>query len=315
MKKLKLPSRKPAAAPAASEAATIPDIVHASAQPPADAKTEPKAKKTRTKRVKLPKIASAWDIFRSSLRDYRKNWKSYIKILAVVAIPANLIALFNLGSADQLTSSYVSFGSIVMNVAIIWAMVARERTGTVPKISAAYYDGSVALVRFLLVSFSIVIMLLPAAFGAALYIVSLQVADYSGIVGPEQYLIGLVALVLAIPSLYLIVRYATAPLAVVRDDLRPIAALKRARLLSLDRFWPIAGRLVLLGVFLIVLLLPSLLIYFGVFFLNIGNLAQVVFNILTTLTVLPIGNLYMLRLYRLLEHAQQPDAPIESTSY
>jgi hypothetical protein len=254
----------------------------------------------------VPKITSAWDILRASLRDYRAHWQPYIKILAIVTVPANIITLVDLNTANATVQSYVTFASVIMNVALIWAIVQSERAGATPKVATAYYDSSAFIVRFLLINAALLVMVIPAGLGAALYSVSLQYASYSGGSGPEQILLGGLALILALPTLYLLVRYGLSTMALVRDNLRPIAALKRTRSYTLGRFWSLAGRLVLLGIFLVILLLPSVLAYFLLSMLNLDNLAVVIFNIIAALTVLPVANISLMRLYRALEHAHTP---------
>jgi hypothetical protein len=198
-----------------------------------------------------------------------------------------------------------------MNVAVIWAMVQREKTGAVPKLSSAYYDGSIAVVRFVLVTFALVAMLIPAALGAVIFIIALNAQDAAGVSGSEMTLIGAVALILASPSFYLIIRYVLAPFAAIRDGLRPVAALRRSRIYTLGRFWPIAGRFVLLVIYLSLLGLPFFLFseIFNLF--HWTTVSNYVFETLATLILLPIGNLFMLRVYRLLEQSFNARAATE----
>lgn len=262
-----------------------------------------KPKRVKKPKVKLPKILSGWKLIRASLGDFRRHWKRYTLILAVVTIPTNLSAIFNLAGSDQFAGSYLSLFSIIMNVALIWAMVQGEKTGTVSTLGEAYYDGSVALVRFILVTFALVVMLIPAALGVLLYLIGLTAQDVTGVSGPELIGVGIVALALAAPSFYLLVRYVQAPFAVVRDGLRPMAALRRSRLYSLGRFWPLAGRYVQLLAFITVLTFPAYLISALFTYLKWTSTGNFVFQCLATLIVLPIGNLFMLRVYRALEHS------------
>ena len=254
-------------------------------------------------KIKFPKIPSAWRLFWDAFADFRHDWKRYVLILAVVTVPISIANLFSIGSSDQLAGSYLSLFSIITNVAVIWAMVQREKTGTVSKLGEAYYDGSAALVRFLLITLTLVSMLLPAALGIALYLAALTAQDASGISGPEIIGVGIVALALAAPSFYLVVRYVLAPFGAVRDGLRPIAALRRSRLYTLGRFWPLAGRYFLLLIFLTILGLPLYLVSSAFNLVKQPGIASFVFGVLATLILLPVGNLFMLRTYRALEHS------------
>ena len=135
---------------------------------------------SKTKKAKLPKLPKPWGLFRSSWSDYRAGWKRFILILAIVAVPINLIPLFNFSTAAASIDSYTLFATIFMNVALIWAIVERDRSGKVPSLSHAYYDSSIAIIRFILVTLLLVLMLLPAALGATLLDVTLA----AGQVGP-----------------------------------------------------------------------------------------------------------------------------------
>jgi fatty acid desaturase len=100
-------------------------------------------------------------------------------------------------------------------------------------------------------------------------------------------------------------RFGLTPFAIVDTDLRPVAALRRVRALSLKRFAAVTLRLLALIPFLVLVALPSALIVFGLSFLAIGQVPLIVLQILATLTVLPIADFYLLRLYRLLEDRAQ----------
>ena len=262
-----------------------------------------KPKRLKRPKVKLPRIASAWRLFRSAWSDFRADWKRYVLILAVATIPLNFAAIFNLAASDPLTGSYLSFFTVVTNVAVIWAMVQREQTGRASTLAEAYYDGSAAIVRFVLITFALVAMLVPAALGAALYILAATASDVSGTGGPELIGVGIVAIAFAVPSFILLVRYGLAPFAAVRDGLRPVAALRRARIYSLGRFWPLAGRYVSIGLLLLVICIPLYLVSELFALIKWPTVADFVFKSLISLTLLPIGNLFMLRTYRALEHS------------
>ena len=257
--------------------------------------TKAKAPKSKPAKTKLPKLITSRRLAVESWRAYRTDWKAYLKILAVVAVPINLLTLI---ITDPMANSYTSFAAIIMNLAVIWAIVQRHQTGRVPKIAQAYYEGTASFVRYTLTTLALVIMLLPAAFAAALYVTGLAAEAAIGISGPEMALLGLVALIIASPSFFLLIRYGFSPIAVVHDDLRPMSALRRARFYTLGRFWPVAGRLVMLGLFLIAVSVPASLITLGLSQFKLGPVPGLFFSIVGTLTALPLANLYIIRLYR-----------------
>ena len=247
---------------------------------------------------KLPKsgLPRSWHLFRAALADYRRDLRAYLEILAIVAIPTNLLLLLPLFSQDPLASSYISFASIAMNVALIWAMAERQEYGEMPGIRRAYYDGSVALIRFLLITFALVLMLVPAGLGLAIFTVSFQASQYFGIYGPELVLTGVLAFILSIPSIFLLVRYGLAPYIAVRDGYAPVAALRLSWALTRRKFWATGVRALGGLVFFVLLSVPIALATFGLSLVLQNSIPTAFFQIVATLTVLPIANLYALRL-------------------
>lgn len=260
-------------------------------------------------RVQTARLSSPWQLFRAAVRDFRADFWRYLRLIAIVAVPINIIGLIpagdGTGAADPL-AAFTPFAAIIMNVALIWAIVRRAETGTFPTLAQAYYDGSATLVRYLLVSAVVVIMLLPAAFAATFYGIGILGGAAAGATVPEEVLIGLVCLLLALPSFYLLVRHGLAPFATVREGYRPIAALRLSRSLTAGRFWPTAGRLVMMAVFIGVISLPITAVTVALLLVGYNGLAAVIFEIITTLIALPLTNLYLFHLYRELEHANQP---------
>ncbi len=250
------------------------------------------------KHLRLP---SAWVIFRVAFSEYIANWKPYILILAVVAVPSDLLLLSSTISNDATVNTYISFAAIIMNVALVWSMVHREKQGKTLTLAQAYYDSSLALVRYILTSVLLVIMMVPAALGASLYIVGVLGSVNSTSSAAEQLLVGLVSVLIASPSFYLLVRYTLAPLGAIRDGLRPVAALSRSRRLSLGRFWPVAGRICLMIVFLVMVSIPAIVVAVFLAAVKFNSAAAIFFEIASTLVALPLANLYMLGLYRELE--------------
>jgi len=192
-------------------------------------------------------------------------------------------------------NAYTSIASIVMNVALIWAIVRAEKTGEVPRISSSYYDGSVAIVRYLLVTVLLVLMLLPAAFAAAIYLASMSSINTTSSL-PEQLLIGTVCVLIALPSFWLIIRFGLAPIAAVDTGLPPIAALRYARNITIGHFWSTLAHYALLGVYIICLAIPIALITALLSFLKLGPIPTIFFQLATTFIVLPLANIYLLKL-------------------
>ncbi len=246
-------------------------------------------------------LPSAWILWRASWKNFRVYWLHYVKVMAVVSLPINLLGLSTSLATDASLNAYISIAAILMNVALIWAIFQIEKTGQAPRLSSSYYDGSVAIVRYLLVSISLVLMLVPAAFGAAIYLSSIRAIDTASST-PEQLLIGLVCVLIALPSVWLIVRFGLAPIVAIVYGLSPFAALRYARSLTLGHFWQTAGRYGMLGLGLIALAVPIALATAGLSLLKLGPLATLFGQLATTFTALPLANIYLLHLLRGLEH-------------
>jgi hypothetical protein len=227
--------------------------------------------------------------------------------MLVVTVPVDLASVFPQLAGDATVSAFASFAAIVMNVSIIWAILRRQETGQVPRLAAAYYDSSVALVRFLLVTLALVVMLFPAGLGASLYSAALSAAGSTGVSIVELLLVGLVAFILSTPSIYLMTRYGLAPLLTIRDGLRPVAALRLSRRLTLGRFWRVLGRYFMLGIFVVLLSIPATILTVIFSLLKLTTVATFVFEAVTTILVLPVTNLYLVHLVQSLQENMARD--------
>jgi hypothetical protein len=115
------------------------------------------------------RINSGWRLYVISLKAFIVDWRLYTKILAFVAVPTDLLALSQSISQNAAFTDYSSMAAIVMNVASLWTIIRRREGGLSSTLAEAYYDGNVALIRYLLVSVLMVFMLIPLALGLALY--------------------------------------------------------------------------------------------------------------------------------------------------
>jgi hypothetical protein len=251
----------------------------------------------RKKRAQVPKPLTARKLIRASLREFGSNWKTYCLVVGLIAVPVDILsAVFSLSTSD-VSYAYFSLAAYVSIVALIWAIVHGHTTGRASTLSEAYYDGSAAVVRYFLVSMVLVVLLIPAAFGAALYVTGLTASSSTGSYGPVLMLIAFVAFVIAIPSGVLLVRFGLAPFVIVQDGLPPAAALKLARSYTMGRFWPLVGRYIILGLALLGLLIPIIIATIVLSLIHLGAIATPVFEIASTLLILPMANIYMYRLF------------------
>lgn len=231
----------------------------------------------------------------------RSGFKPYALIVAVVVIPQNIISLSSSLSGNGTVSLLMNLAILLMNVVLIWAIVEREKTGHIPGPLTTYYDGSITFVRAIVVYAMMLVLLIPLAIGSGVYVTLLLGSQYGVTTRAEEVLIGLVCLLIASISLWLLVRYLLATIAVVADNLRPLAAMRFARQLTLGRFWRVAARLAMLIVFLALISAPisALAALFSA--LKLATLGTIIFKIVTSMVALPFAYIYLLELYRGLE--------------
>lgn len=231
-----------------------------------------------------------------SLRGLKAHWKLYLGIIVLVALPTNIIETYFAPAAGL--QSYLSMAGLFMNVALLYAVIRVADRGQDFGIRTAYYSGSHAVLRLFIVLFWIFVMLLPLIAGSALY-----AAGVSGNITPsagEQILLGVVALVVAVPSLWLMGRFVLSLVAVVDHEIRPLHALRLSWRLTAGLFWPVFGRLVMLVVWTFLILLLPLVILAVLYALTHWLFWLMLIQILTSLVGLPLFALYGFYLYEAL---------------
>ncbi len=261
--------------------------------------------------TRKPSLIGPWALFIAAIRDFRAHWWPYLLLVAIVAIPTNVLKLFDDLANDSGFSAYSFFAAIFMNVALIYMTIAALNGQRLPSIRQAYYKGSGAVLRFLLASLGLLVVLAPAAFGATLLLMALSAIPGTSPAIAEVLLFAVVSMVLAAPSLWLFIRFGFSTYIVVEDGLAPIQSLRYSWRLTKGRFWSLLGRFAFLLLILIVATalayLPALLL--GLVYRDINALNSL-YQIILGLITLPLVNLYLLRLYRELKARQdtQPEA-------
>ena len=243
------------------------------------------------------KLPSGWQLFRGSLTDFRSHIWRYLLIVGIVSLPSQLIGLSTGLSADAAITSYVTFASLFMTVALIWAIVRYQ--GEPMKLRQAYYDSSGALLRFLLVAAVLGLLLIPAVLGASLYALGQSPSGSTTLV--EQLILGALGLLLASPSFYWLLRFGLSLYRVIGTNDWPRASLGYARRLTTGRFWAIAGRAALLLIWTLLLLVAPTIVCVGLAMLTNLDIFLNLLQLLASLIVLPFVHLYGFRLFRALE--------------
>ncbi len=255
----------------------------------------PKAARSLT----LTPLSSPWRLTVRAWRDFIAHWRPYIAVVAIVVVPVNILSLMPSVMADGSFNAYSTVASAFMGLALVYTLAHVAEGKGVPRLKAAYYDSSLAAVRFLLTGALVLVLLLPLAIGVAVYLLGTSAGPGTTITGGESLLIGLVALLPASVSLWWVIRFGLSFYAVIQDGLAPIAALKRSRLLTLGRFWRVAGQVAFMVVGFLVFVFAAYIVTAVVgIFVHQAAVLNAVYLVLLALPGLPLANLYLLKLYR-----------------
>ena len=239
-----------------------------------------------------PKPQRRFDLLRTTGRDLRQNWRILVSVVAIVAVP--IAILTTVANGDATVATYASIATLIMNLALIWAVV-QAKAGKPIRLKQAYFEGTVSFVRFVLMAMVLALQFIPFTIGIIIYVLGTSGATVT-VTGPEQLLLGLLAIILALPTVFWLTRYAFSPYALVEDDLEPIAALRRSKAVTAGNFWLVLRQLfVLMALLIIIVIIPSLItaVTGGVG----GTWLVGVLQLLVTLILLPFLNLYLYNLY------------------
>lgn len=192
------------------------------------------------------------------------------------------------GSATGSVLQSVLF--IIESLVIIWALrqlLAGRKIG----VKQAYYSSMYPLIPFLLIIFYIFIELIPIALGTL--VLSAILTSAVTTISLASWIGWLVFIVLAIPSIYLLVSSIFALYIVTLPDMQPRDALRSARKLVKYRRWQVLRRVIFLPIFILVVMgviVIPLIVY-------ASFLVVPVFYILSMLTILFV-HAYLYCLYR-----------------
>lgn len=179
---------------------------------------------------------------------------------------------------------------IILSLVTIWAL-RQVMAGQKIKAKQAFYSGTYPLVQFILVLSVIGLQLLPLLIGSWVY--SNVVSSGIAVTGAEKFIWGLLAILLAVLSLYMLASSIFALYIVTLPDMTPMKALRSARQLVLHRRWKVLIK---------ILFLPLLLLIIGAaimvpLILLATALAQWIFFGLTMFVLIAVHG-YMYSLYR-----------------
>jgi hypothetical protein len=245
---------------------------------------------------------SLWRQFKSSnladaLRDFRAHWKLLTGVVLIVGAPVAILSTYVVDpTADSTLSAYLTFAQLVMNTALIYAVVSIAQAKTL-RVREAYYQGSTAFVRLLLVWFLLVLISLLLLLGLMVIAFGLVAPGTSLALG-EKLLILLLALIPTLPGLYLLSRTFMAQYRIYETTEGPITAIASAWRLSRGAGWRLLGRAVLVGLLLFLLLAVPAAVLLVLESVTGASIFSLLLQILLPLVILPVMNLYFFRLYQ-----------------
>jgi hypothetical protein len=241
---------------------------------------------------------SGRSIMRTALGEYRRHLKRYLLLIAIVTVPNTAISLTALAS-DVSISFYVQLAALFMTTGLLWAVTHQEDLVGLA-VRRSYYEGSSLLVRLLLLAPILVAMAIPAGLGLNFYTLGTTGDSQASL--PIYLILSALAVVLAIPTFALLVRFGWSIFAVSDGD-SPIAALRSSGRLTRGRFWLTARRSVIILLLLLAMILPvAVIVILLILFLKV-QLFGLILQLFVSFTVIPVAVLAFYRLYRLLQEA------------
>jgi len=236
---------------------------------------------------------------RAAASDYRANWRVMGIIVLVVTVPVAILSNIGVSSTSDTTSAaYLAFAQLAMNAALIWAVIERRHNRPV-SVRQAYYTGSAALVRLVLVAVMLVGMSLLMVLGVVIlgFGLAAPVAGESLPAG-EQVLLALLAILVSIPSIVLLVRAMWAIYIVVETPLGPLEAIRKSRMLTRGKVVVTLSRLVALAVFLLLMVVVPVVVLLVLANLTHSVVFTILLQIFISLLVLPLANFYLYGYYQ-----------------
>lgn len=239
-----------------------------------------------------PKLANPWRLLSDSVRFYFANFRRLVLIVAVASLPFGLLVLLTAG--DATFRIYGSVAALFMNLALFWT-ITRLDAGEKPSLKQSYYEGTAAVIRFIVFTLIIGVQLLPFVIGASLF--SNASADPTNpATTPERILVGILWLVLSIPSARWFSQSIFGFFGLVKGEL-PVPAVRTSRKLVKGRTLAVLGRLVALGALMLVIVgLPLVAIIYKT--ADPQSPWIQVEQLVMGLVLLPVSYIYLFKLYQ-----------------
>lgn len=230
-------------------------------------------------------------LLKKSLIDMWGLRSSLAPIILLIMIPVVVLNL--LTNSDQTLGTYGSFATLLMNIAIIYAVI-KLKTGTKKvTLAEAYYGGTTRFVAFMCVVGLLGLQMIPALIGGLIY-VSGSTGATVGLGPVELGLLGGIWLLFSIPTFRWLTRSVFALYLVQNATMRPVAAVKASSSLVRGKSWSVFGRILVGTIFMIlVLIIPSLAISTLPESASvIAKLATSLLQIISALILVPFASVY-----------------------
>lgn len=301
------------------------------ATPPTRIVKQPKYRSFKlSKRIKPEahkQLSTAWQLFRKSIRFVKLHWRLFGGIASVYFLlnlffgrglsGINLddvifdirttsetdvsgfslgVSLFGYlvssagGATTERGSTYQTIFTVIVSLVTIWA-IRQALAGKIPTVKQAFYNGTAAVVPFVLVLLVVGLQLVPLAVGSWLY--GTVVGNGIAVLAIERVVWALVFFLLAVLSLYMVCSSVFALYIVNLSGVTPMMALRSARKLVLHRRFELLRKILFLPFILMVLggfiLIPLLMI--------VPSVAAWLYIFLSAFAVILV-HVYMYNLYR-----------------
>ena len=232
----------------------------------------------------MPKVGF-WKRLRDSIFFWRNGIGPLSGVVAVMALPLSLQGLSSGGEA----SAYTSLASLFMGLAVVWSVGRLRREQTV-SIKSAYYEGTAPIIKYMLVLLVLALQALPFLAAASAY--SLGLAGAASLA--EKLVLGALGLLLALPTLYWLPRYALAILWV--HETQPLAALRASKQLVDGKYWLVLANLLLFTLVCVAaLILPTILLAMA-YQATGQEIYMIILQLLSTLVLMPLGIIFLSQL-------------------
>lgn len=185
------------------------------------------SKRKRNKEPKPKLVNSLWSIMKSTLADFRAQWKLFVLLAAVVEVPSAFIRQFSSSDSSSIDFSIVLFiASMFALVALFWLVQGRSKS---KKITQLYTESSKRFLPLFFLSVLLTLIFLPL-FGG-LFLVFLTVFVGFGMI------YNLIGIGLTIASLVVLVRLLLSVAYVIDPKVKFKDSLILSWQLTKRRFW------------------------------------------------------------------------------